>query len=142
MKVIVSIFVATFLAAQPVLAQEVFGESASAQPEELSQVVELDEGAMSLFDLQATQGYKNQFSHDPDRGDVLRGIIIGAIIGAIAAEHLERDHRYDHRNVTCYAKNLRGHVFRAQGRRPRAVQARAMDKCYRESRYCRELGCR
>lgn len=142
MKVIVSLLVSTLLAAQPVLANEVYGESSSAQQEEVSQVVELDEGAMSLFDLQAAQKGEDRVSFDSSKGDLIVGVIIGAIIGAIAADRLENDHRYKNRNVTCFAKNARGHVFRAHGKRPRAVQARAIDKCYRESHRCRPMGCR
>lgn len=47
-----------------------------------------------------------------------------------------RNHR-----VVCWARNGRGHTFRAVGRRPRFVQQRAIDKCYSYSRFCRSLGC-
>lgn len=162
MKVLVSMLSAALLAAQPVFANdlEVYADPEAQAPETISEIFEIDEGAMSVLDLQAVQTGTDLFSLDPakkgkggknddDRnngggfeGSDLVGVIIGGIIGAIGAGIIEKDHRNKNRQVTCYAKNGRGNVFRAQGKRPRAVQARAMDKCYRDSFRCRELGCR
>jgi hypothetical protein len=157
MKVLVSLLSAALLAAQPVFANdlEVYADPEAQAPETISEIFEIDEGAMSVLDLQAVQSGTDLFSLDPAKkkgggnnngggfeGSDLVGVIIGGIIGAIGAGIIEKDHRYKSRQVTCYAKNGRGNVFRAQGKRPRAVQARAMDKCYRDSFRCRELGCR
>lgn len=141
MKVLVSFLSAVMFAAQPVFAA---GVELSAD-QSLEQVQEYNEGAMSLFDLQAVAPDAAELqSFDASAGDVIGGIIIGGIIGLIGASIIERDghHKWHGRNVTCFAKNKRGEVFRASGRRPRAVQARAIDKCYRFSRVCRPLGCR
>ncbi len=142
MKVFVSLLTAALLGAQPVLAADV-SVSDNSSREEVSSIFELEEGPMSYTDLQSLMNGADAttFSTDPGAEDVI-GAIIGGIIGAIAANALEKDHRYKNREVTCFAKNRRGEVFRAHGKRPRAVQARAMDKCYRDSRFCREAGCR
>lgn len=144
MKVLVSLLSAAMFAAQPVLAADL---QLSAD-QSLEQAYEYNEGAMSLFDLQevapdavAEEGAQ---SVDASTGDVIGGIIIGGIIGLIGASIIDNNghHKWHGRNVTCYAKNRRGEVFRASGKRARAVQARALDKCYRFSRVCRPLGCR
>ena len=107
------------------------------------QTFELEPGAMSQADLQPLTG-----DVDKSRGDdVVAGIIIGGIIGLIAADALDRDDHYHHRphrphrQVVCYAQNARGQMFRAYGRRARPVQDAAMNKCFNHSRRCRPAGC-
>ncbi len=46
-----------------------------------------------------------------------------------------------YRDVVCYARDRRGNTYRAAGPNPRRVQQRAMDKCQRNARFCRPLGC-
>lgn len=72
-------------------------------------------------------------------GDILKRIA-GDVI---RAELLDREYGRDgyRRQITCYAQNGRGEVFRASGNRPQQVQARAIDKCYAYSRNCRPVGC-
>lgn len=45
------------------------------------------------------------------------------------------------RDYICYARDHRGNVYRAVGSNPRRVQDRALDKCDRNSRFCRPQGC-
>lgn len=73
------------------------------------------------------------------RGGIVGGII--GIIGAIAADHIDRDHRHRDRWVTCYARDRRGHVYRASARNARQAQWRAREKCEDYARYCRSAGC-
>jgi len=53
-------------------------------------------------------------------------------------------HDFDHHGsrFVCYARNLRGMMFRAVGRYPQRAQQRAVDNCYEAgSRYCYAAGC-
>ncbi|HMN67094.1 MAG TPA: hypothetical protein PKC28_01015 [Bdellovibrionales bacterium] len=107
------------------------------------ELFELEEGAISEQDMQV-------LSRRGDRDD--GAAIVGAIFGAISAEIMEREsggrgggwggHRP--RFVECYARPARGgRTFAVSGRRPRMVQAAAIDKCERRTgRMCRPLGCR
>ena len=126
MKLLVSMFCALSLAAPHAFASE--------ENDIVTPIFEHEEGAIAEEETY-------QLYAKPPGGEEFVGAIIGGIWGAIAANIIEKDHRYKGRNVTCFARNGRRKVFRASGNRPRAVQNRAMDKCYRVSNNCRPLGC-
>lgn len=77
------------------------------------------------------------------RGDAIVGGIIGGVIGGIIggviADNGHGHHRPGH--VVCYARNMRGQMYRAFGRNSRMVQRDAMNQCLRFSRNCRPAGC-
>lgn len=124
--------------------------------EAVHQTYEVEAGAMSQADLQPLLAGEAEKSRD---GDIIAGIIIGGIIGAIAADALDRQNdRYDRdhyrpgrpnrpgqpgrpgygrppvRQVACYAQNARGEVFRSIAQRAQPAQDSAMRKCFQYSR--------
>ena len=50
--------------------------------------------------------------------------------------------RRHHDDVICYARNERGMTFHAVRTSASLAERRAMEACYRVSRYCRPIGCR
>lgn len=58
------------------------------------------------------------------------------------ASHPVYPYPHPHYNrVTCYAKNLRGHLFAARGRNAMVVQEEAMTSCRIVSSVCKPAGC-
>jgi hypothetical protein len=121
------------------------------------QIIELEQGAISPEAAAALTPPVMQLNRD--RGAEIVGGIIG-IIGAIAADQIDRDHGGHNgpghggpghggpghggghnSDVICYARDGRGNVYRAAGPNARRVQERAMDKCERNARFCRPQGC-
>lgn len=93
--------------------------------------------------------------------DILIGIIVGGIIGAIAADAFDQRNHRPNRDIVCFAQNRYGEVFRSFGRNARVVQNHAIDRCEyntpsygygRHGRYgrppqygrsyCQPMGCR
>lgn len=138
MKHFILAICSVLVAAQPAFAFEM-SKPLPTQGIDLSEKIEMEEGAMAPKALRPL----NPAVQDANNRDVVIGIIIGGIIGAIAADAFEDQHRprRPHADVICYARNARGQIFRAIGQRPRQVQDRALIKCERNSYRCRPMGC-
>lgn len=167
MKNLMVAFVASILSLQPAFAQNQSYTMDAYNQQLDEQMFESEEGAISDWELQ-TMADPQAMKRD-NTGEIIAGVIIGGIIGAIAADALDRqdEGRYNngrghggfgpgrhpgrpgpivrpgpiYRQVTCFAQNRRGEVFRVTGQQARRVQERAMDKCQARSLQCRPMGC-